>query len=119
MEKKKRYKAEQLRHEQKQKKQLEELRISAETTLKELEQLQNEKRKMLMEHETSKLKQLEDQHAIELQEWKTSLKPRKQSLEEEFVSQREEQESLLKERMSSDYSPPCIPETELFPLSCP
>ncbi|GIX79424.1 hypothetical protein CDAR_228631 [Caerostris darwini] len=116
---KKRYKAEQLRHEQKQKKQLEELRISAETTLKELEQLQNEKRKMLMEHETSKLKQLEDQHAIELQEWKTSLKPRKQSLEEEFVSQREEQESLLKERMSSDYSPPCIPETELFPLSCP
>lgn len=37
---KKRYKAEQLRHEQKQKKQLEELRNSAETTLKELEQLQ-------------------------------------------------------------------------------
>ncbi|GFX19516.1 hypothetical protein TNCV_2074251 [Trichonephila clavipes] len=93
---KKRYKAEQIRHEQKQKKQLEELRMSAETTLKELEQLQNEKRKMLMEHETSKLKQLEDQHAIELQEWKGSLKPRKQGLEEEFVSQREEQESLLK-----------------------
>ncbi|GFY62175.1 hypothetical protein TNIN_177161 [Trichonephila inaurata madagascariensis] len=116
---KKRYKAEQIRHEQKQKKQLEELRMSAETTLKELEQLQNEKRKMLMEHETSKLKQLEDQHAIELQEWKGSLKPRKQGLEEEFVSQREEQESLLKERMNESYSPPCIPETELFNLSCP
>ncbi|KAF8784671.1 STE20-like serine/threonine-protein kinase [Argiope bruennichi] len=37
---KKRYKAEQLRHEQKQKKQLEELRMCAESTLKELEQLQ-------------------------------------------------------------------------------
>ncbi|GFS96886.1 hypothetical protein NPIL_447771 [Nephila pilipes] len=116
---KKRYKAEQLRHEQKQKKQLEELRMSAETTAKELEQLQNEKRKMLMEHETSKLKQLEDQHAIELQEWKGSLKPRKQSLEEDFVTQREEQESLLKERMNESYSPPCIPDTELFNLSCP
>ncbi|XP_055927801.1 serine/threonine-protein kinase 10-like isoform X2 [Argiope bruennichi] len=116
---KKRYKAEQLRHEQKQKKQLEELRMCAESTLKELEQLQNEKRKMLMEHETTKLKQLEEQHAKELQEWKISLKPRKQSLEEEFVVQREEQESLLKERMNNDYSPPSIPETEIFPLSCP
>lgn len=37
---KKRYKAEQLRHELKQKKQLEELHNSAETTLKEFEQLQ-------------------------------------------------------------------------------
>ncbi|GBN61395.1 hypothetical protein AVEN_221403-1 [Araneus ventricosus] len=93
--------------------------MSAESTLKELEQLQNEKRKMLMEHETTKLKQLEEQHAKELQEWKTSLKPRKQSLEEEFVAQREEQESVLKERMNNDYSPPSIPETEIFPLSCP
>ncbi|KFM58199.1 STE20-like serine/threonine-protein kinase, partial [Stegodyphus mimosarum] len=105
---KKRYKAEQQRHELKQKKQLEELRISAETTIKELEQLQNEKRKMLMEHETTKLKQLDEQHAAELQEWKISLKPRKQSLEVEFVSQREELEAILKERLPEDY---CAPST--------
>lgn len=43
---------------------------------------QNEKRKMLMEHETSKLKQLEEQHSIELQEWKASLIPRKQVIKD-------------------------------------
>lgn len=39
---------------------------------------QNEKRKMLMEHETLKLKQLEEEHSAELKEWKANLKPRKQ-----------------------------------------
>lgn len=33
---------------------------------------------MLLEHETLKLKQLEEQHTADQQEWKTSLKPRKQ-----------------------------------------
>lgn len=40
--------------------------------------LQNEKRKMLMEHETQKLKQLDEEHSAELREWKANLKPRKQ-----------------------------------------
>lgn len=35
-----------------------------------------------MEHETSKLKQLEEQHSIELQEWKASLIPRKQVIKD-------------------------------------
>ena len=39
---------------------------------------QNEKRKMLMEHETSKLKDLDEEYATELREWKAQLKPRKQ-----------------------------------------
>ncbi|XP_054709305.1 serine/threonine-protein kinase 10-like [Uloborus diversus] len=100
---KKRYKAEQMRHDLKQKKQLEEVRVAAETTIKELEQLQNEKRKMLMEHETAKLKQLEEQHSTELLEWKTSLKPRKQSLEEEFSSEREEQETILQHKLTEEH----------------
>lgn len=33
-----------------------------------------------MEHETLKLKQLEEEHMIELKEWKANLKPRKQVL---------------------------------------
>jgi hypothetical protein len=33
---------------------------------------------MLMEHETSKLKELEESYARELKEWKADLKPRKQ-----------------------------------------
>lgn len=31
-----------------------------------------------MEHETLKLKQLEEEHSGELKEWKANLKPRKQ-----------------------------------------
>lgn len=49
----------------------------SDATIKELEQLQNEKRKMLMEHETLKLKQREEAFAKELREWKAQLKPRK------------------------------------------
>lgn len=50
----------------------------SDATIKELEQLQNEKRKMLLEHETLKLKQREEAFTIELKEWKAKLKPRKQ-----------------------------------------
>merc|ERR1712027_146417 len=59
---------------------------------KELEELQNEKRKMLMEHETSKLKELDESYAKEFKDWKADLKPRKRCLEEEFQQQLEEQE---------------------------
>ncbi len=33
---------------------------------------------MLMEHETLKLKELDEEYAAELREWKAQLKPRKQ-----------------------------------------
>lgn len=49
-----------------------------EATIKELEQLQNEKRKMLLEHETLKMKQREEAFSHELKEWRAQLKPRKQ-----------------------------------------
>ena len=75
---KKRYQAEQQRFESKHQKQLEELRANCDATIKELEQLQNEKRKMLMEHETIKLKEREEICNRELKEWKAQLKPRKQ-----------------------------------------
>lgn len=57
--------------------QLEETRAMSDATIKELEQLQNEKRKMLLEHETMKLKQREEAFSRELKEWKAHLKPRK------------------------------------------
>merc|ERR1712018_685133 len=53
-------------------------RASSATAIKELEQLQNEKRKMLMEHETQKLRDLDDAYGQEVREWKGQLKPRKQ-----------------------------------------
>jgi len=40
--------------------------------------IQAEKRKMLMEHETQKIKELEEQYSNELREWKAMLIPRKQ-----------------------------------------
>ncbi|XP_071447707.1 serine/threonine-protein kinase 10 isoform X2 [Hetaerina americana] len=89
---KKRYRAEQLHFERKHQRQLEELRATSDATVKELEQLQNEKRKMLMEHETMKLKEQEEGYARELKKWKSQLKPRKQRLEEKFVQQLEEHE---------------------------
>merc|ERR1712020_119125 len=55
---KKRYRAEQHRFEMKHQRQLEEARASSAAAIKELEQMQNEKRKLLMEHETLKLKEL-------------------------------------------------------------
>lgn len=54
------------------------IRAMSESTIKELEQLQNEKKKMLLEHETLKLKQREEQFMTELKEWRAQLKPRKQ-----------------------------------------
>lgn len=44
----------------------------------ELEQLQNEKRKALLEHETSKLRDCDDAIQKDLREWKAKLLPRKQ-----------------------------------------
>lgn len=91
---KKRMKAEQVRQETKHKKQWEELVYRNETSLHELEQLQAEKRKMLMEHETQKIKELDEQYSNELREWKNMLAPRKKRLEDEFAKQKEEQEKF-------------------------
>ena len=66
------------RFEMKHSKQLEEAKANSSAAIKELEHLQNEKRKMLMEHETAKLKELDESYSKEFNEWKNNLKPRKQ-----------------------------------------
>lgn len=43
-----------------------------------MEQLQNEKRKALVEHEHAKLAQIDERLKAELREWKDQLVPRKQ-----------------------------------------
>lgn len=89
---KNRYKAEQQRQEQKHQRQLEELRQSSINTVRELEQLQNEKRKALMEHETAKLNQMQVEHTNEQNKLKRNLERRKVRLEDEFLRQRSEQD---------------------------
>lgn len=75
---KKRYRAEQQRLNIKQDRQREEVRAAGETALRELEQLQNEKRRALMAHEAAKVRSLEERYAAELREWRAQLAPRKQ-----------------------------------------
>ncbi|XP_059607507.1 serine/threonine-protein kinase 10 isoform X2 [Phlebotomus argentipes] len=75
---KKRYNQEQQRFETKHLRQLEELRATAEGTIRELEQLQNEKRKALLEHETAKLRECDEALQRDMREWKAQLLPRKQ-----------------------------------------
>lgn len=62
----------------KQDRQREEVRAAGETALRELEQLQNEKRRALMAHEAAKVRSLEERYAAELREWRSQLAPRKQ-----------------------------------------
>ncbi|XP_055907611.1 serine/threonine-protein kinase 10 isoform X2 [Eupeodes corollae] len=91
---KRRYNQEEKRFEIKHQKQLEELRATREGAIRELEQLQNEKRKALVEHETHKLKEIDERLQRELRDWKEQLVPRKQRLEETFSQQLDEMESL-------------------------
>ncbi|RMC11419.1 hypothetical protein DUI87_11538 [Hirundo rustica rustica] len=57
---------------------------------------QNEKCHLLVEHETQKLKELDEEHSQELKEWREKLRPRKKMLEEEFARKLQEQEVFFK-----------------------
>ncbi|XP_068721783.1 STE20-like serine/threonine-protein kinase [Montipora capricornis] len=78
----------------------EELRVSTESALKELRQLQNEKRHMLMESETMKLKERDEKHQVQLVAWKAELVPRKKTLEEEFAREEREQQLFYARNLS-------------------
>lgn len=46
--------------------------------MRELRQLQNEKRRLLVERETEKIKNLHDDFQLEIGKWRDNLRPRKQ-----------------------------------------
>ncbi|CAN0091989.1 unnamed protein product [Lampetra planeri] len=96
----KRQKAERQQQQQKHDNQMRDLGMQCEANMRELQQMQNEKCHLLVERETQKLKELDEQHSGEMREWRDKLKPRKQVLEEEFARRRHEQEMFFK--MSSD-----------------
>ncbi|KAG2462155.1 SLK kinase, partial [Polypterus senegalus] len=56
----------------------------------------NEKCHLLIEHETQKLKELDEEHSMELKDWREKLRPRKKALEEEFARKLQEQEVFFK-----------------------
>ncbi|KAM4030485.1 STE20-like serine/threonine-protein kinase isoform 1-T1 [Anomaloglossus baeobatrachus] len=92
----KRQKNERLAQHQKHENQMRDLQLQCDANIRELQQLQNEKCHLLIEHETQKLKELDEEHALELKEWREKLRPRKKALEEEFARKLQEQEIFFK-----------------------
>uniref|UniRef100_A0A1I7ZIZ5 Protein kinase domain-containing protein n=1 Tax=Steinernema glaseri TaxID=37863 RepID=A0A1I7ZIZ5_9BILA len=79
-------------HERKCKKRLTAAREQNAETVKELEEIQNEKRKMLLETEQSKLAQFDGECINVIQTWKEGLPKRKEVLEDRFGRELENQE---------------------------
>ncbi|XP_070772556.1 STE20-like serine/threonine-protein kinase isoform X2 [Enoplosus armatus] len=92
----KRQKNERLHQQQKHENQMRDLQLQCDANIRELQQLQNEKCHLLIEHETQKLKELDEEHSLELKEWREKLRPRKKALEEEFARKLQEQEVFFK-----------------------
>uniref|UniRef100_A0A1A8PRE9 non-specific serine/threonine protein kinase n=1 Tax=Nothobranchius rachovii TaxID=451742 RepID=A0A1A8PRE9_9TELE len=92
----KRQKNERLHQHQKHENQMRDLQLQCEANIRELQQLQNEKCHLLIEHETQKLKELDEEHSVELKEWREKLRPRKKALEDEFARKLQEQEVFFK-----------------------
>uniref|UniRef100_A0A480MTY5 non-specific serine/threonine protein kinase n=1 Tax=Sus scrofa TaxID=9823 RepID=A0A480MTY5_PIG len=92
----KRQKNERMAQHQKHENQMRDLQLQCEANVRELHQLQNEKCHLLVEHETQKLKELDEEHIQELKEWREKLRPRKKTLEEEFARKLQEQEVFFK-----------------------
>uniref|UniRef100_A0A8C7ZZE4 non-specific serine/threonine protein kinase n=1 Tax=Oryzias sinensis TaxID=183150 RepID=A0A8C7ZZE4_9TELE len=91
-----RQKNERLHQHQKHENQMRDLQLQCDANIRELQQLQNEKCHLLVEHETQKLKELDEEHSVELKEWREKLRPRKKALEEEFARKLQEQEVFFK-----------------------
>ncbi|KAM8974427.1 serine/threonine-protein kinase 10 isoform 2-T2 [Pelodytes ibericus] len=96
----KRQKAERLQQQQKHEHQLMEMQAECDSNARELQQLQNEKCHLLVEHETQKLKALDDNHMQMLREWREKLRPRKKDLEDDLEQKKQEQEMFF--RMSEE-----------------
>uniref|UniRef100_A0A8B9RJE0 non-specific serine/threonine protein kinase n=1 Tax=Astyanax mexicanus TaxID=7994 RepID=A0A8B9RJE0_ASTMX len=72
--------------------QLKEVQEQCDANITELQQLQNEKLQVLVEMEKKKIKCLEDEHTLELNEWRDKLACRKEALEEDLARKRREYE---------------------------
>ncbi|XP_073680060.1 serine/threonine-protein kinase 10 [Garra rufa] len=114
-----RQKAERLHQQQKHDNQMREKISECEGNSRELQQLQNEKCHLLIENETMRLKSLDEDHNLQLKEWRERLKPRKKVLEEELTLRKKEQELFF--RMSEDSDSPragtISKVTKFFPYS--
>ncbi|KAJ8333846.1 hypothetical protein SKAU_G00411650 [Synaphobranchus kaupii] len=72
--------------------QLRELQEQCDGNIAELQQIQNEKLQLLVDKEKKKIRGLEDEHTLELNEWRDKLACRKEVLEEDLARRRREKE---------------------------
>ncbi|XP_059864376.1 serine/threonine-protein kinase 10 [Delphinus delphis] len=115
----KRQKSERLQQQQKHESQTRDMAAQCESNMGELQQLQNEKCHLLVEHETQKLKALDESHNQNLKEWRDKLRPRKKALEEELNQKKREQEMFFKMNEEAECLSPTTPNkaTKFFPYS--
>ncbi|KAM6056316.1 serine/threonine-protein kinase 10 [Chlamydotis macqueenii] len=105
----KRQKAERLHQQQKHETQMKDMQAQCESNTSELQQLQNEKCHLLIEHETQKLKSLDENHNLHMKEWRDKLRPRKKALEDELNQKKREQEMFFKLSEEADGQTPASP----------
>ncbi|KAG8128715.1 hypothetical protein E2320_015559 [Naja naja] len=105
----KRQKAERVQQQQKHEMQMKEMLAQCESNMNELQQLQNEKCHLLVEHETQKLKALDENHNLTLKDWRDKLRPRKKALEDELNQKKREQEKFFKLSEETDGLSPMSP----------
>ncbi|NXN66169.1 STK10 kinase, partial [Himantopus himantopus] len=105
----KRQKAERLHQQQKHETQMKDMLAQCESNMNELQQLQNEKCHLLIEHETQKLKSLDENHNQHMKEWRDKLRPRKKALEDELNQKKREQEMFFKLSEEADGQTPASP----------
>lgn len=82
-------------------KEMETLTVELEANMREIQEIQNEKKMVLTQQENSKIKERDDEHVQELREWRSELKKKKQNLEEDFRREHDQQEMFY----SSEYQP--------------
>ncbi|KAH0629708.1 hypothetical protein JD844_011996 [Phrynosoma platyrhinos] len=105
----KRQKAERLQQQQKHEMQMKDMIAQCEGNMNELQQLQNEKCHLLVEHETQKLKALDENHNLNLKDWRDKLRPRKKALEDELNQKKREQEMFFKLNEEANSQSPASP----------
>ncbi|XP_042736631.1 serine/threonine-protein kinase 10 isoform X1 [Lagopus leucura] len=115
----KRQRAERLHQQQKHETQMKDMLAQCESNTNELQQLQNEKCHLLIEHETQKLKSLDENHNLHMKEWRDKLRPRKKALEDELNQKKREQEMFFKLSVEAVEQTPASPtkHTKFIPFS--
>ncbi|XP_067857457.1 STE20-like serine/threonine-protein kinase isoform X2 [Heptranchias perlo] len=112
-----RQKAERRQQQQKQEAHLKEVQKQCNNNTVELQHLQNEKLHLLVDREKKKLKTLDEEHTMELKEWKDRLVSRKEILEEELARKRQQQDVPYRRGSDPDASKSSLHRiSRFFPL---